>query len=163
MRFLVYLLLLFLVNLSYGQKDKTIYSLNKIKKDSMVLSQDDILRAIALKKNMDRLVVPQKRLDSLVSTYRSINKEVSVISGYRVQVAMGPKDSVYNWKEKFLKIYPEISTYMFFSPPNFKLRVGDFYGPWAFWEANILANKLKEDFNSVFCVKEKINLEVITE
>ena len=164
MRFLIYLLLLFcLVNPSYGQKHKTTYSLNKVKKDSVVLSQDDILRAIALKRNMDRLVVPQKRLDSLVSIYKSINKEASVVSGYRVQVAMGPKDSVYNWKEKFLKKYPEISTYMFFSPPNFKLRVGDFYGPWSFWEANILANKLKEDFNSVFCVKEKINLEVLTE
>ena len=161
MRFLAYLLLLFyFVRPACGQKH---YSLNKVKKDSIALSQDDILRAIALKRNMDRLVVPQKRLDSLVSKYRYVNKEASVVFGYRVQVAMGPKDSVYNWKEKFLKKHPQINTYMIFAPPNFKLRVGDFYGPWAFWEANILANKLKEDFNSVFCVREKINLEVLTE
>tara|TARA_B100000530_G_C15831497_1_gene437618 strand:- start:70 stop:558 length:489 start_codon:yes stop_codon:yes gene_type:complete len=147
----------------YSFAQKPAYSLNKIKKDSMVLNKDDILRALALKKNKDRLLVPQNRLDSLVYSHKGINKEASVVVGYRVQVAMGPKDSVYNWKERFLKKYPDISTYMTFSPPNFKLRVGDFYGPWAFWEANILANKLKEDFNSVFCVSEKINLEVLTE
>ena len=162
MKLLFYILLfVFIGKESYCQKP--VYSLNKVKKDSMVLSKDDILRALALKKNKDRLLVPQSRLDSLVSSHKALNKESSVVLGYRVQVAMGAKDSVYNWKEKFLKKYPEISTYMTFSPPNFKLRVGDFYGPWAFWEANILANKLKEDFNSVFCVREKINLEVLTE
>ena len=118
---------------------------------------------ISIKARIEKLRKPyeltNKELNILRNNWLEKNKEGGVVDGYRVQIAVGPKDSIYTWNEQFVEQFPDIPTYMLFSPPSFKLRVGNFYGPWAFWEANILTNRLKDAYTSAIYVKEKIRIE----
>ena len=91
---------------------------------------------ISIKARIEKLRKPyeltNKELNVLRNNWLEKNKEGGVVDGYRVQIAVGPKDSIYTWNEQFVEQFPNIPTYMLFSPPSFKLRVGNFYGPWAF-------------------------------
>ena len=159
---LVLLLLFFGLSFIFSSQDEGVkYSLNKLKKDSLIRSEKEIVRQMMLKKSQDKYWVKQKDLKLLKDRWASENEETDFVDGYRVQIGVGSKDSIYKWKDDFIEKYPDIKTYMEFYAPSFKLRVGNFYGPWAFWEANLLANKLKEEYSSVIYVKEKINIEDI--
>ena len=159
---LVLFSLFFVLSFIVSSQDQGVkYSLNKLKKDSVLRSEKDIVRQMMLKNSQDKYWVKQSDLKLLKGRWAAENKETGLVDGYRVQIGVGPMDSIYKWKDDFIEKYPEIKTYYGFHAPSFKLRVGNFYGTWAFWEANLLANKLKEEYSSVIYVKEKINIEDI--
>lgn len=59
----------------------------------------------------------------LVQKYNSTKKDV----GYRVQIHSGlARIEAINAQSNFLKIYPDVPTYLIYQQPNFKIRVGDF-------------------------------------
>lgn len=77
------------------------------------------------------------------------NKKQLTFSGYRVQVYMGnhqkqSKDEATQREHSIKATHPELSTYLTFSSPFWKLRVGDFR---THTEALMLANKLKNEFS----------------
>lgn len=77
------------------------------------------------------------------------NKKALTYSGYRVQVYMGnhqkqSKDDASIREASIKAKHPELSTYLTFSSPFWKLRVGDFR---THADALILANTLKEEFS----------------
>ena len=76
------------------------------------------------------------------------NKKQLTFSGYRVQIYMGnhqkqSKDEATQREASIKARYPELSTYLTFSSPFWRLRVGDFR---THADALILANKLKSEF-----------------
>lgn len=76
------------------------------------------------------------------------NKKQLTFSGYRVQVYMGnhqkqSKDEASQREASIKSRYPELTTYLTFSSPFWRLRVGDFR---THADALILANKLKSEF-----------------
>ncbi len=77
------------------------------------------------------------------------NKKQLTYSGYRVQVFMGnqqkkSKDDASLREASIRAKYPELETYLTFSSPFWKLKVGDFR---THADALIVANKLKNDFS----------------
>jgi len=59
----------------------------------------------------------------LVQKYNSTKKDI----GYRVQIHSGlARIEALNAQNNFLKIYPNVPTYLIYQQPNFKIRVGDF-------------------------------------
>jgi hypothetical protein len=59
----------------------------------------------------------------LVQKYNNTKKDV----GYRVQIHSGlARIEAINAQSNFLKIYPDVPTYLIYQQPNFKIRVGDF-------------------------------------
>ena len=76
------------------------------------------------------------------------NKKQLTFSGYRVQVYMGnhqkqSKDEASQREASIKSRYPELTTYLTFSSPFWRLRVGDFR---THADELILANKLKSEF-----------------
>lgn len=76
------------------------------------------------------------------------NKKQLTYAGYRVQVYMGnhqkqSKDDATEREKSIKEKHPELSTYLTFSSPFWKLRVGDFR---TFADALVLANTLKSEF-----------------
>jgi hypothetical protein len=78
-------------------------------------------------------------------------------NGFRVQIFMGiSRTDAYNAMARFNDLYPDIKTYIIYTEPNFKVKVGDFK---ARLEATRLMEQLRSQFTSLFVLSEKINLQ----
>ncbi|GAB3920502.1 SPOR domain-containing protein [Mucilaginibacter myungsuensis] len=75
--------------------------------------------------------------------------------GYRVQFFFGSsRAEAYAAQAKMQTRYPEYRTYITFSEPNFKVRVGDFRTR---LEATRLVQELRPIFHTLFVIPERIN------
>jgi hypothetical protein len=101
-------------------------------------------------------------IDSLIARRLQLNRAgVSgnsvTLSGFRVQIFSGlDRALVYSEQVKFKTRYPGIGSYISYTQPNYKLRVGDFRTR---LEAEKLMNELKKYYNSMFIFSEMIILK----
>jgi hypothetical protein len=108
------------------------------------------------------LVTKDPQIDSLIARRLELNRAgVSgnnvTLSGFRVQVFSGlDRQMTYSEQLKFKTRYPGINTYISYTQPNYKLRVGDFRTR---LEAEKLMNELKKHYNSLFIFSEMIILK----
>lgn len=95
----------------------------------------------------------------------SVDKYIEV-NGYRIQVFAGnnqrvAKNEAYAKETDIKSIFPELSTYVGFTAPFWRLRVGDFQ---TFQEAQRMMTKLRLKFpafgREMSVVKEKIRIKV---
>ena len=103
-------------------------------------------------------VVKDARIDTFAARRAELNKAGgpdAMINGYRVQIFTGEsRKDAYNAQAKFQDQFPDIRSYVIYSEPNFKVRVGDFR---ARLDAEKLQNELKKWFDGMFIITEKIN------
>jgi hypothetical protein len=97
-------------------------------------------------------IIKDSRIDQLIKQEGSS----LTMTGYRIQLFFDSnKNSVDEARAKFISAYPKIDTYVFYTAPNYFLKVGDF-------RTQIDAEKIKSSvdnqFPTSFIVKEKINL-----
>lgn len=75
--------------------------------------------------------------------------------GFRVQIYTGTsRNGAYAAQSQFRRIHPEISTYVSYTQPNYRVKVGDFRSR---SEAQALMRALSKDFN-VFLFTEQVNV-----
>ncbi|GAB3642041.1 hypothetical protein GCM10027423_26770 [Spirosoma arcticum] len=68
-----------------------------------------------------------RRLDSVLDTIASQNRSIRYAPGYRVQVYVGnQRQEVESVKLLIYQNFPELSAYLSYSQPTYKLKVGDF-------------------------------------
>lgn len=106
-------------------------------------------------------VVKDPLIDSLIARRITLNKGVAsngtplVINGYRIQIFFGPsRKEVYDEQARFKSMYPEHNTYISYTQPNYRLKIGDFRTR---MEAQQVMNELKKIFPTIFIFNEKIN------
>ena len=106
-------------------------------------------------------VVKDPRIDSLIARRIALNKGVSangspiVVNGYRIQIFFGPdRNEVYQEQARFKTLYPEYNTYISYTQPNYRLKIGDFRTK---MEAQRVLNDLRPIFPTLFIFNEKIN------
>lgn len=104
-------------------------------------------------------ILQQKRLDfvsegeSEVVERKAGTKGTAL--GFRVQIYTGTsRDGAYAAQNQFRRIHPEISTYVSYTQPNYRVKVGDFRSR---GEAQALMRALSKDFN-VFLFTEQVNV-----
>ena len=109
--------------------------------------------------------VKDPRIDSLIKKRIELNRGVSqsgtplVLIGYRVQIFFGPnRKEVYDAQARFKALYPEYNTYISYTQPNYRLKVGDFRTR---MEAQQLMNTLRPIFPTLFIFQERINPEKV--
>ncbi len=99
------------------------------------------------------------QVDKLVEKHIDFNKEKDGIYGYKVQIYFdsgnNSKRRAYDEKSRFLAKHSDVSAYLIFQEPNFKIRVGDFRTR---MEAQGFLNKIIDDFEGAFIIIDKINL-----
>jgi hypothetical protein len=75
-------------------------------------------------------IISDRRVAELVKTHIEFNERVKTISGFRILIASesgsNSKSKAFAVKERFLSEHPEMSAYLVFDEPNFKVKVGDF-------------------------------------
>ncbi len=98
-------------------------------------------------------------IDDLTRKYIQANAKVKTIMGFRVQIFFDSGNSSRNAAEsaraKFKAKHPEVSAYLTFKEPNFRVRVGDFRTR---HEARGFLNKIQLDYPNAFVIKDEINL-----
>jgi len=108
------------------------------------------------------LVTKDPQIDSLIVRRLELNREgVSgknvTLQGFRVQIFLGlDRQIAYSEQVKFKTQNPSINTYISYTQPNYKLRVGDFRTR---LEAEKLMNELKKYYTSMFIFSEMIILK----
>ena len=103
----------------------------------------------------DSGIVQDKRVNQLVLKHVLINEAKKGKSkGYRVQIHFGPeKAKALDMKSKFMTTFHDVSAYLDYQQPYFKIRVGDFRTK---LEAYKLLQDISVDFPGAFIVSDEI-------
>jgi hypothetical protein len=102
-------------------------------------------------------VIKDPRIDTLAARRADLGKIVGLeqAMGFRVQIYGGSvRKEAYNTQAKFQQDFPDIRSYVTYSEPNFKVRVGDFRTR---LEAEKFQDQLKKTYEGTFIVTDKIN------
>ena len=116
--------------------------------------------ALALAQTRGKVeVIKDPLIDTFIAKRPFLNK-ANVVGeessyGYRVQIFFGSsRQAAYSAQARFAEEHPEMRTYIGYTEPNFKVKVGDFRSR---LEAQKLASELRQLFSSIFIISEKIN------
>ena len=75
-------------------------------------------------------IVGDVKVEQLVQKHIELNDRVKTVPGFRIQIASlsgnNCKARAFDLKDRFCATYPEVSAYLVFDEPNFKVKVGDF-------------------------------------
>jgi hypothetical protein len=92
----------------------------------------------------------------LVNRHIAIGQAKRTMPGYRVQIHFGSSRTKANEvKTDFLKLYPNVGSYLVYHQPNFKIRVGDFKTR---MEAQKFLKDIQPLYSTAFLVKDDVKL-----
>jgi hypothetical protein len=106
------------------------------------------------------VVIKDPQIDSLISRRLALSRAESrgnsvTALGFRVQIFSGlERDEAYAEQSRFKSLFPGVTSYVSYTQPNYRVRVGDFRTK---LEAQKFVNDLKKQYPSVFIFPEKIN------
>lgn len=113
------------------------------------------------------IVIKNPAIDSLIARRIFLNKLVTnnnlnnssssiVVFGYRVQVYFGTdRKEAYKVQAKLKQLYPNYETYISYTLPNYRIKIGDFRNR---LEAQKLVSELRSSFATLFIFNERINI-----
>ena len=103
------------------------------------------------------IIIQDTSILHVLNLYQTFAKEKRQVNGYRIQLGWNSnRQELMNLKAKFIQQYPDKAAYVEYSPPQFKLRVGDFKTR---YEADTFLNDVRKYFPSAFIVPDKIVIE----
>jgi hypothetical protein len=105
-------------------------------------------------------ILQQKRIEyETEPEHESIERKSGTkgtVLGFRVQIYTGPSRSdAYAAQSKFQRMYSDINTYVSYTQPNYRVKVGDFRSR---SEAQAIMRELRKDFTAVFLFTEQVNV-----
>ena len=106
------------------------------------------------------VVIKDPQMDSLISKRLALSRASAsgnsvTILGFRVQIFSGlGRDEAYAEQTRFKSLHPNITSYVSYTQPNYRVRVGDFRTK---LEAQKFMNELKKKYTSMFIFAERIN------
>lgn len=111
---------------------------------------EDPLISILQQKRIELMIAPPNE----VITRKPGTKGTAL--GFRVQIYTGTSRSeAYAVQARFQRMYSDISTYVSYTQPNYRVKVGDFRSR---SEAQAIMRELRKDFGAVFLFTEQINV-----
>lgn len=127
----------------------------------LVLLLSFFLAEIAGAQNKGRvIVIKDPQIDSLISKRLALSRASTsgnsvTILGFRVQIFSGlGREEAYTEQTRFKSLHPNITSYVSYTQPNYRVRVGDFRTK---LEAQKFMNELKKQYNSMFIFAERIS------
>ena len=96
-------------------------------------------------------------LYSLLDKYKAFNKKRDVADGYRVQIMYTDiRDDAYKSKGAMYREFPELTSYVEYEQPYYKLRLGDFKTR---LDATYYLQQIILLYPGAFIVKDKIKMK----
>lgn len=104
-------------------------------------------------------IIAAPGIDALVARHISYNENVKGFPGYRIQIFFDAgnysKSKAFGEKSKFLAKHPEISAYVVFQEPYYKVRVGNFRNK---LEAEAFRQRIIETWPESYILKDDIEM-----
>lgn len=104
-------------------------------------------------------ILQQKRIEYATTPEHELAKRPGTKGtalGFRVQIYTGPsRNEAYAVQARFQRMHSDISTYVSYTQPNYRVKVGDFRSR---SEAQALMRELRKDFTAVFLFTEQVNV-----
>ncbi len=140
---LVFIILL----ISFSISGQVQYKLNRT--SPTAFEETMVLSAVIDTGNI--VIQEDNNISVLLEKYNTAKSDL----GFRVQIHSGlSKTETLKAQTNFMKIYPEINTYMIYQQPNFKIRVGDFENR---LEVNRFFEEMKQTFPGAFIIQDEIS------
>jgi len=124
------------------------------------------MSGIALSQNVDdySFVNKDPRLDRLVEKHRQYNQANPGVDGFRVQIFFdsgnNSKKAAQTAREKFMEAYPDVTAYLTFKTPYYRVRIGNFRTK---LEADGFLFQLATVYPNAFTVPDRVQIEKKTE
>ena len=105
-------------------------------------------------------IVQDPKIEILIARRLELKREAAgstrvTAEGFRVQIFSGSdRDKTYQEQARFKSMYPAINTYISYTQPNYKIRVGDFRTR---LEAEKFMNQIRKVYPTLFIFQERIN------
>ncbi len=155
--------LFFIHRFTNEDQEKSIFAGMKLKQIFFSLTlifsgQQLFAQKYVMQSNADSTVVITKdaRVDDLIKKQKEINLQKQTIPGYRIQVYFGVnRQKALEVKTEFNGKHPEVSSYLTYQQPNFKVRVGDFR---THLEAQKFLKDIQGQYGTSFIVSDDIRL-----
>lgn len=112
----------------------------------LFFSRQLLAQRFVTQSNTDSSIVVTKdsRIDELINKQKEINLQKQTIPGYRIQVYFGVnRQKATEVKSEFTNKHLDVNSYLTYSQPNFKVRVGDF-------RTRLEAQKFLKDIQGVY-------------
>lgn len=107
--------------------------------------------------NRDVPLYINKRLDPILDTIASQNKNIKFANGFRIQIYVGnDRKSADDAKVYTYQTYPEIFPYLTFQQPVYKVKVGDFLNR---MDAERYFSSIKETYPSALILPDKVEIK----
>ena len=103
-------------------------------------------------------IIADSRLDTLIVRHVSFNKANTQVNGWRVQIFFesgnNSKSACYKSRDRFLEFFPLTGSYITFTEPYYKLRVGDFRSR---LDAEAFLQEVITTFPNAYIVQDMVN------
>ena len=65
-------------------------------------------------------------VDEMIAQKKDYDKKLGTIKGYKIQLFYGNEKDAYEVRDEFKAVFPEITTKIIFSSPEWKVQVGNY-------------------------------------
>ena len=119
-------------------------------------SQDTVTKYMA---DSTVVVIQDARLDALIKRQKNANLIKQTMPGYRIQIYFGGvRQKASEIKSAFADKHNDVSAYLTYQQPNFKVRVGDFRTR---LEAQRFLKSMEGEYTTMFIVPDEVKLPPI--
>ena len=80
----------------------------------------------AQNKEGDVRIETSAHVDEMLAQKKDYNKSIETFQGYKIQIYYGSEKECYEVKDEFSSLFPDITTSIIFSTPQWKLQVGNY-------------------------------------
>ena len=102
-------------------------------------------------------VKEEKNIAALAVKYDDYNRKKEFTDGYRIQITYTDiRSDAYKSKGQMYKDFPDLSSYIEYEEPYYKLRIGDFKTR---LEATYFMQQVTPLYTGAFIVKDKIRIK----
>jgi hypothetical protein len=96
------------------------------------------------------------KIDEIVAKKKQFNKSLKTIDGYKIQLFYGNEKNSHKIEDEFKALFPEISTKIIFSSPQWKVQVGNYRTR---LEADRNLIEIKKEYLGAIVIASEIEME----
>jgi len=96
------------------------------------------------------------KIDEIIAKKKQFNKSLKTINGYKIQLFYGNEKNSHKIKDEFKALFPEISTKIIFSSPQWKVQVGNYRTR---LEADRNLVEIKKEYPGAIVIASEIEME----
>ena len=95
-------------------------------------------------------------IDEVIAKKKQFNKNLNEVKGYKIQLFYGNEKNSYKIKDEFNALFPDISTKIIFSSPQWKVQVGNYRTR---LEADRNLIEIKKEYSGAIVIASEIDID----